>query len=194
MPSTRYRSLLQTAAVYLALVSFGFAQPLFSVVTLFRREFQLELSDVFVIVLVYQFGVTAVLLMVRRLLGRWCRGLDFLLYTLTVISIIRQIQQTYLGTEGLSLATKLGLAGVMIGCAILLVVFFRRHLDFVTGAAGYLSPLFGIFFIYQIASGPLPLVGNTPQSKPDSTGPPIVVAIFGPMSGTALAIIRKSSR
>jgi hypothetical protein len=172
----------KSALIYLAVVSIGFSQPLYNVVILFRQEFQIELFDVILIVFVFQFGVTIFLLLLRYALRNRSNLLDTLIYVAAMISIIRQIQQTYLETGGMSWSLKVTIAISFLIAAVLLVTYLRRYFEMFCVAVGWLAPVFGVAFIYQIATHDLPLENTAADQTPTSSGPPVILALFDEFS------------
>ncbi len=177
------RHFLKTALVYLAMVSFGLAEPLFNVVTLFRREFLIGTFDAVLIVLVFQYALTLVLLGLRRAARRRVEAFDFLVFAAAGLSVMRQLQQTVFQTEFLGGSAKLGMILLMVGGTVLLVGLFRRAIGQYAVFLGVLAPLFGLYFIYAMAQHPLlPEAGTpAPVPKPDA-GPPVFMVVFDELS------------
>ena len=87
---------MRIAMIYLALVSFGFSQPLFNIVVLFRREFHISFLDAVLVVAVFQYGVVLFLLGLRGLVRGLREHMDYLVYFFAVIGVIREVHQTYI--------------------------------------------------------------------------------------------------
>jgi hypothetical protein len=168
------------ALIYLAMVSFGLSEPLFNVVTLFRREMRIGLGDVILIVIVFQYAATALLIGVRRVAGGWGRAVDLAVYTGVALSLLRQLQQTAFKTEFLGASEKFGLILAMAALAVVLVIVLRRAIDQYAVYLGALAPVFGFYFIYLMAIHPLPL--GAAAEPPAKEGPPVFLVILDELS------------
>lgn len=179
---TTRRALIETAFVYLGLVSFGLAQPLFNTVELFRREFQMDVVDLVLIVLCFQFAVTGMLVAGRWAMRRWGKYLDYLVYFAAAVSLLRQIQLNYVHTESMSRTEKMALALAILAAAAVAIALFRRFLDRFVYYAGMMSPVFGLFFLYVMVTQPYPvdaaeLARVGAESSPASAAPVILVVM-----------------
>ena len=180
---SRKASIFRTSLVYLAAVSLGVAQPLFNIVALFRREFQVDIPDIILIVVFFQYGFTLVLLVLRRAFGRRAPLFDSAVILITALSLVRQLQQNYAATEGFSGAEKLMLIVGMMIAAVIVVVALKRVITEFFFFAGVVSPIFGFFFIYSMAVHPLAYgnAGDVPSAKAD-VGPPLFLVVMDELS------------
>ncbi len=171
---------LSLALTYLAMVSLGLSQPLFSTIALFRREFQIDFVDTVLIVVCFRYAVSAFLWVIRLALGRWGRPFDLLVYAGVALSLVRQFQQILISTEAMAAAGKMGLLLTMAAVAITAVFLCRRLIDKFGIYLGLVVPVFGLHFIYVIAVHPLPL--GTAAEPPAKEGPPVFLVILDELS------------
>ncbi len=177
------KSKFQIALVYFALVTLAVAQPLFNVVVLFRREFDMGYLQVALIVFVFQYVLAALLFGLRLLLVRWAGMVDSLVVFAFSISIIRQIQQMYLATGSLSSTEKYFLVTAMAVAAVLLASVFRKWVFKFFVPVGVISPIFGFYFIYVISQLSLPLTfPNKSHKASENAGPPIYLIALDELS------------
>jgi hypothetical protein len=170
----------QMTLVYFGLVSLGLSQPIFNNIELFRREFQMNAMDVVAIVIIFQYAITGFLLLIRKILNRIFlqQGFDFLIVIGAVISFIRQVQLHHLKTEGMPSNDKIFLVVGLLVIAIIAVVLFRRFLILAAEYAGWISPIFGIVFVYNLMNHPLPLNRGGDEDMPTTDKPAVLLVIM----------------
>ena len=173
---------MRIAMIYLALVSFGFSQPLFNIVVLFRREFHISFLDAVLVVAVFQYGVVLFLLGLRVLVRGLREYMDYLVYFFAVIGVIREVQQTYIETEGLDLLTKAGLLIGMLAGASIVIFILRRQADSALHLAGFLCPIFGGVFLYQLATHAIPLQRAADETPAEISAPPVMLVLLDELS------------
>lgn len=178
---------------YLGLVSLGLAQPLFGTVGLFRREFQMELTDVLAIVLVFQFATTAALIVLRCMLRKpgLQKSLDILILIGTTLSVIRLFQLQYLVTEGMTTEVKLLILCTLLAASLIAVIFLRRYMLIAAAYYGLASPVFGVFFVYSMLIHPLPLNLGGEPARPDSDKPAIMLVVMDEFALSMIETQRK---
>ena len=169
----------QMALVYLTIVSFGLAQPLYNQVLLFRREFQVDIINVLAIVAVFQFLVTLCLLAIRQLLTRikFENLFDYIVFAGAILSTIRQLQLNFLQTIGWETSEKILLVAAMLITPIIVFFVFRRFILSVAYYAGFLCPLFAIMFVYNMATHPLPLNSDGEPHAATAKGPAVIFIV-----------------
>jgi len=169
--------------VYLGVVTLAISQPLFNVVTLYRRNFDMSLMDVILIIVVFQYALTGVLMGFRRLFWRGSGIFDFLVFLGLGISLARQFQQMHLSTVFLSGSEKYLLVVALVAIPLVIALFFRKWTYKILVPVGVISPLFGFHFLYAVSQHVLPL--SFPDSMPVASkeaGPPIYLILLDELS------------
>ena len=178
-------NVLNITVVYFGIISLGLSQPLFNVVELFQREFQISLTGLILIVICFQYVVTGLLFLFRLILGKWGEKFDYVVYLGALISLLRQLQINYLETEFLSPSQKTGVAIVLILGAIVAILLFKRVIDQFSYFLGMVSPILGIYFV--ITMMPHVAIGDTRtvdqiNSAPTPSNPPIIFIVLDELS------------
>lgn len=170
----------QMSFVYFGLISLGLSQPIFNNIDLFRREFQMNIMDVVFIVIFFQYGITGFLLFMRKALRKSTLqgALDFTIAIGAILTFIRQIQLHHLKTEGMSSNDKVLLIFGLLAIAILAVVLFRTFLIIAAEYAGWVSPIFGIIFAYNMINHPLPLNRGGVEGVPTTDKPAVLLVVM----------------
>lgn len=177
------RKFLEVYLVYLGAVTFALAQPLFNVLTLFRREFDVGAFEIVLIIVVFQYLLTGLLTGFRYAFGRWTNVIDTAVFLGLGISLARQIQQTHLSAAGFNDIEKYWLIAFLVAVPLIAVLFFRKWIYKILVPVGVVSPVFGFFFFYAVSQHVLPL--SFPKSLPaasEEAGPPVYLIVLDELS------------
>lgn len=178
---------MRVVAAYFGAVTLGLAEPVYNYVRMDPGATGLGLAEVVALVLLLHVGTTAVLLLARYLAGRFAVGLDVVVATAALVSLLRQAQVIYLPTRGLlnvSPAVEMGFFIAVPVVVVGLVMAFRRALSLYVFYLGLLTVFFPASLIWSRAI----VSAHAPDrsAAPRRADPAVFVFIFDEVSLNAL--------
>jgi hypothetical protein len=178
---------MRAAGAYFGAVTLGLAEPVYNYVQMDPDASGLGLADIVALIVLLHLGTTAVLLLVRYLAGRFAVGVDVVVATAAVLSLLRQAQVIYLPTRGslnLSPAVEMGFFIAVPIVVVGLVIAFRRALSLYVFYLGVLTMFFPASLIWSRATMPAHAPDRSATSTRTDTA--VLVLVFDEVSLSAL--------
>jgi hypothetical protein len=178
---------VRVAGAYFGAVTLGLAEPVYNYVRMDPDASGLGLADVLALIALLHVGTVAILLLVRYLVGRFGVGVDIVVATAAVVSLLRQAQVIYLPTRGLlnvAPAVEMTFFIAIPLTVVGLVMVFRRRLSLYVFYLGLLT----VFFPASLIWSRVTAAEQAPAQSATATHarPPIFVLIFDEVSLNAL--------
>lgn len=169
---------------YLGAVSFGLAAPVYSFVVGSKSTFEFDHLEAAVLVLILQVVVTAMLLLGRRLVGRFGRAFDWLVYGGAILVFVRQVQMV-VARPSTSFGVRMATLAVS-GAAIVITLAARRYVSVFMSYVGPLSVILAGYFLW---AAPVTAAGAPGRGGPQRSARPantVYVLVFDEVSLEAL--------
>lgn len=173
---------LRVPVMYFGAVGFGWAQLVYSWVSQRFDAVALDFWEVLLLIVILHVGPTAALWLARLALRSWRRVLDVLVFSTTLVSVLRQAQLAYLGSvSGHPLAMQYVLVALAACLALLLVYALRNHATFFLLCLGVLSLVFPIDFAVRYVLR-VPIVSASPAPSVSRPQRSVFIFIFDELS------------